>query len=83
MRLDTVQFIHHVNYFGQQLQGAANTNVGDRPGQPPFDIELTEQEGMPVVTLKRGDKGTVVVPVMNVASYRLTPVPVAPTPAKK
>lgn len=69
MKLDSVQFISVVNHYGQHLQGASNVNVGDRPGQPPFDITLDDSGPMPCVKLVKGDR-TTLVPLTNVASYR-------------
>ncbi len=82
MKLDTVQFISIVNHYGQHLQGASNTNVGDRPGQPPFDIEVVEGGVMPCIKLEKGGRVTLV-PMTNVASYRESPKPVVPAKVTK
>ena len=75
MKLDSVQFIHVVNHHGQHLQGASNVSVGDRPGQPPFDLEIVEGAVMPCVRLQRLNDGrtATLVPMTNVASYRESP----------
>jgi hypothetical protein len=87
MKLDSVQFVHVVNHFGQHLQGASTVNVGDRPGQPAFDIAVVEEGPMPSVSLSRTDPNTkevrrTLVPMTNVASYRPSPAPAAPSKSK-
>jgi hypothetical protein len=85
MKLESVQFVHVVNHYGQQLQGAAREGMATRPGQPPYELDLLTEDGMgmPCVRVRQSDGRTpTLVPMTNVASFRSLPAP-AVTPAKK
>ena len=73
MKLASVQFIHVVGFFGQQIHGASDKSVGDRPGQPAFEIEIVQAD-LPCVKLSKKDVSTgklrtCYVPLTNVASF--------------